>query len=172
MPTADVFNLDGTPYKTADVDTGQMDLFESRSRELAVTQDGRMDRYALVREFGDTFDPPQDYDFCVKLIHEEVKEVAEAAAHLLKELADLNYVMTWAAMNGVDYLDAATIDNITKLQAHWGDYVDPDISDESFLRVHLSNMSKLTADGYVLRRADGKILKSKMYREPNLLDLV
>lgn len=37
-----------------------------------------------------------------------------------------------------------------------------------FEEVHASNMSKVPADGKVLRRADGKILKPATYREPDL----
>lgn len=43
---------------------------------------------------------------------------------------------------------------------------------EAYRRVHKSNMSKLTADGKVLRREDGKVQKSELYKEPDLTDLV
>lgn len=42
---------------------------------------------------------------------------------------------------------------------------------EAYRRVHKSNMSKLTADGRVLRREDGKVQKSELYKEPDLKDL-
>lgn len=42
---------------------------------------------------------------------------------------------------------------------------------EAYKRVHKSNMSKLTADGKVLRREDGKVLKSDLYTPPDLKDL-
>lgn len=42
---------------------------------------------------------------------------------------------------------------------------------EAYRRVHKSNMSKLTADGKVLRREDGKVQKSELYKEPDLKDL-
>ena len=38
--------------------------------------------------------------------------------------------------------------------------------EEVFYEVHKSNMSKLGPDGEVLRREDGKILKSELYKEP------
>lgn len=41
-----------------------------------------------------------------------------------------------------------------------------------FVEVHRSNMSKLGADGQVLRRADGKVLKGPGYQPPTLDDLV
>jgi len=40
--------------------------------------------------------------------------------------------------------------------------------DELFAEVHRSNMSKLDADGTVIRRHDGKVLKSNLYSPPNL----
>jgi len=56
-----------------------------------------------------------------------------------KEMADLLYVIygTYAAI-GID-------------------------ADKVFTEVHRSNMSKLTKDGKVLRRDDGKVLKSDQY---------
>jgi predicted HAD superfamily Cof-like phosphohydrolase len=42
---------------------------------------------------------------------------------------------------------------------------------EAYRRVHKSNMSKLTEDGKVLRREDGKVQKSNLYKEPDLKDL-
>lgn len=43
--------------------------------------------------------------------------------------------------------------------------------EESFKRVHESNMTKVV-DGKVLRREDGKILKPDTYRRVDLTDLV
>lgn len=40
--------------------------------------------------------------------------------------------------------------------------------DACFKEVHSSNMSKLMPDGTVLRREDGKVLKSDQYRAPDL----
>jgi Uncharacterized protein conserved in bacteria len=40
--------------------------------------------------------------------------------------------------------------------------------DEAFTEVHLSNMTKLDKDGNVLRREDGKVLKSDLYKEPDM----
>lgn len=44
--------------------------------------------------------------------------------------------------------------------------------EQAFGRVHKSNMSKLTKDGKVLRREDGKVLKSDQYKPCNLKDLI
>lgn len=43
--------------------------------------------------------------------------------------------------------------------------------DLAYERVHKSNMSKLTEAGEVVRRGDGKVLKSEQYKEPYLEDL-
>jgi len=95
-----------------------------------------------------------------KLIEEEFQEVADAMdnveydpypgceADLLKELADLVYVVYGTAVSlGMD-LDTAVE------------------------RVHQSNMSKLGEDGKPIYREDGKCLKGQNYLPPNLEDLV
>jgi predicted HAD superfamily Cof-like phosphohydrolase len=95
-----------------------------------------------------------------KLITEEYKEVIEELGYvwgkepivlrdpnfkinipkLAKELADLEYVVDGtAAVFGIPH-------------------------DEVFAEVHSSNMSKLDKDGNVVRREDGKVLKSELYR--------
>lgn len=43
-----------------------------------------------------------------------------------------------------------------------------DMLEQCFDEVHRSNMSKLGADGRVVLRADGKVLKSSNYFKPNL----
>lgn len=113
---------------------------------------------------------PSNYEsvgFRMRLIAEEYKEVIDAAgcveaqgwpvvnmsdqchtAHLLKELADLAYVIYGTA------------------EAFGWDL------DEAVKRVHESNMSKLGADGKPIYREDGKVLKGPNYREPYLGDLV
>jgi predicted HAD superfamily Cof-like phosphohydrolase len=40
--------------------------------------------------------------------------------------------------------------------------------DEAIYRVHVSNMSKLGADGKPIHREDGKVLKGPNYREPDM----
>ncbi|MEV1019756.1 MazG nucleotide pyrophosphohydrolase domain-containing protein [Streptomyces sp. NPDC050264] len=124
-----------------------------------------------VAEFREMFDgtadaeSPELADHRETLLTEEAHEAAEALTHLAKtlrtggdpltayqavakELADVLYVTYGAA-------DALGID----LPA-------------VFTEVHRSNMSKLDANGHVLRRADGKVLKGPAYQPPNLDDLV
>lgn len=83
------------------------------------------------------------------------QEIEEAGAvsketqmNLLKELADLQYVLSGTAV--VFDLPLA----------------------EVFSRVHESNMSKLDAEGKPQYRADGKILKGPLYHPPALEDLL
>ena len=101
----------------------------------------------------------------ISLICEEHQEVLEEIAEgetsgeylpkkdinlekLAKELADLMYVTLGTAVSfGIN------MDNV-------------------FAEVHRSNMSKLTKDGEVLRRSDGKVLKSDQYTPANLKDII
>ena len=103
--------------------------------------------------------------FRMDLIQEEMLELKQAVdsvcgkiwyqkavppsdvAHILKELADCQYVIS-------GFADA------------FGLPIQP-----AFVRVHESNMSKLE-DGKPVKREDGKVLKGKNYTPPNLLDLV
>ena len=72
------------------------------------------------------------------------QEIMEA---FIKEMADLLYVLYW---------NAARFDiNL----------------DEAFLRVHLSNLSKVGPDGKVIKAPNGKVLKPETYHKPKLADL-
>lgn len=95
----------------------------------------------------------------LRLIEEEFNEFKEAywefqfqpcpknLEHLIKELADLQYVTSgFAATFNIDL-------------------------GEAFRRVHESNMSKLDDDGNPIKRADGKVLKGPNYKPPYLEDL-
>lgn len=104
-----------------------------------------------------------------KLIQEETAEVVEAIevlqmeiirgkkgtkeewANLLKELADLQYVLSGTIVS----LNPLSCDFIT-----------------AFNRVHNSNMSKLDDEGKPIHRKDGKVIKGPNYIPPNLEDLI
>lgn len=76
------------------------------------------------------------------------EEIRAAKAALLKELCDLQYVLSGFAVTfGLPF-------------------------DEAFKRVHESNMSKLGPDGKPIYRDDGKVLKGPNYKKPDLSDLV
>ena len=87
-------------------------------------------------------------EFADAHVHLLERPSQETAAHCLKELTDLVYTeFQYAANEGWPLMQA-------------------------LLRVHVSNMSKLGADGRPVRREDGKILKSEFYKPPFLDDLV
>jgi len=90
----------------------------------------------------------------IRLIREEYEELTlsinenKNKEDILKELCDLVYVcIGFADTYGWDF-------------------------DVAFNKVHQSNMSKLDKNGDPIYRKDGKILKSELYEEPNLQDLV
>ena len=76
------------------------------------------------------------------------EEIKAAKAALLKELCDLQYVLSGFAVTfGLPF-------------------------DEAFKRVHESNMSKLGPDGKPIYREDGTVLKGPNYKKPDASDLV
>lgn len=137
------------------------------------------DAATLVRDFQTKFEIPDDPVLWTNLVKEEFKELAEAAEHLLKEAADVAYVA-----NGL--INIVGIDEADRLLEEQGigpgippllnDLIDVfiahGVSDEAFLRVHKSNLSKLGDDGKPLRREDGKVLKGPNYQPPVLTDLI
>lgn len=132
-----------------------------------------LDREDKVAEFHAAFKHPinvqNDEDLIVlrnKLIYEEYDELkdelaaamvdiqtfgqisSKTKARMLKEMADLQYVLSGLAVALGLPLQIA------------------------FNRVHASNMSKLGKDGKPILREDGKILKGPNYTPPDLEDLV
>jgi predicted HAD superfamily Cof-like phosphohydrolase len=113
----------------------------------------------LVREFHLAFGldartrpaevPPELAAHRGELLAEEAAEVAEVAVEgpldrLAHELADVVYVAYGTALvHGIDL-------------------------DEVIAEIHRANMSKLGPDGQVARRPDGKVLKGKHYRAPDV----
>lgn len=103
-------------------------------------------------------DQGRDAHMIIACIAEELEEFDEAAAdyeftpsqdtraQLCKEWADLQYVVSQAALY----------------------YGIP--ADAAFNRVHNSNMTKVV-DGNVIYREDGKILKPESYEAPNMYGL-
>lgn len=119
--------------------------------------------FDLVREFMLTFDQvvkskpemPEDNIQLLRynLIAEELEELDDALfdndlVEVADALTDLLYVVYGAGHAfGID-LDAC------------------------FAEVHRSNMSKLDAQGQVVRRDDGKVLKSDLYSPPDLKSIL
>lgn len=93
--------------------------------------------------------PNNERDLRIRLIFEEAREFADAAAasdliEIADALADLVYVTYGAALHyGID-LDAAVAE------------------------IHRANMSKIGRRGDVIMRPDGKVLKGRAYRSPKL----
>lgn len=100
--------------------------------------------------------PQEVHELRMRVMQEEVAEYAEEYAlsgdddarlqAVVKELADIAYTL-------------------------FGTVVSHGLQEEFervFDAVHESNMSKLDADGKPIYRADGKVLKSKLYHEPDL----
>jgi len=95
----------------------------------------------------------EDRDLRINLIKEEFEELLVAfdtddLIESIDALVDLLYV-TYGA------LDVLGVDG-----------------DMAFEEVHSSNLSKLSAEGKVIKREDGKILKGPNFREPDLLKVL
>ena len=124
----------------------------------------------MVKEFQAKFETSDDPALWTRLILEERAEVEKAAAEFLKELADLLYVAHgYLAVIGECPEMPAFPPWMAAIMSFLED--ECDILNETFKRVHESNMSKLGDDGQPVRREDGKILKGPNYKPPTLLDL-
>jgi len=141
-------------------------------------------------EFFKSFGASLDMRLWIKLIREELDELADALEEnddeaILKEFSDLCYVVVGLStllpgdVRANDILPEEEADELRLLMFKVNvskkvlkEYFDPDILDEAFHRVHESNMSKLGEDGKPLKREDGKILKGPNYKAPDLSDLV
>jgi predicted HAD superfamily Cof-like phosphohydrolase len=105
----------------------------------------RLNRYRLIKEEFDEL-AVEIADSNAQVWRGEGRKQYEKSnrERLLKEMADLVYVLYGTAVAmGMDL-------------------------DEAVRRVHTSNMSKRTLYGEVLRRGDGKVLKSDQYVPPDL----
>ncbi len=91
-----------------------------------------------------------DMDEAIALLEQGKKVPHELYVNMLKELADVQVVLSGAAVA------LKPLKNI----------------EEAFTRVHQSNMSKLGKDGKPILREDGKVLKGPYYSKPDLSDLV
>jgi hypothetical protein len=130
-----------------------------------------IDRVSLVKQFqkGDP-EYPSDPMFHYTLIREEIDEVAKAYAELLKELSDLEYVLIGAHCKKIQEFPEDIVANLYAFE-HLYQAIQPAVLNEAFLRVHRSNMTKLT-NGRLVKREDGKILKPDTYEPPNMMELV
>lgn len=130
-----------------------------------------------VKEFSDAFKTNPDIWF--KLILEESKELIHAWAEVLKESADVVYVLSGAVNDHGNFAydaafqgeDLATVEKAMFLLTLLEVVSTHNLRMEAFERVHTSNMSKLGDDGQPVRREDGKVLKGPNYQPPFLDDL-
>ncbi|MGB0384087.1 MAG: hypothetical protein ACPGWR_04605 [Ardenticatenaceae bacterium] len=120
------------------------------------------EQLAKLREFHETFEcyledeptvqiPREVFEVRVKLFEEELAEYGEAYQD-----GDL-----------VEVADALT-DMLYVLLGTFVTHGLQDVAINLFDEVHRSNMSKLDENGGVVRRADGKVLKSALYSPPDL----
>ena len=131
-----------------------MTVYEQKLRECHQAMECAIDtplsvetlelRYRLLKEELDELKVETD-TLCQEL-KSTGKTTLETRTRMLKELSDLQYVLSGMAVSFNLPLE------------------------EAFLRVHNSNMSKLV-DGKPLKRADGKFLKGPNYQPPHLEDL-
>jgi predicted HAD superfamily Cof-like phosphohydrolase len=108
----------------------------------------------IPKEMG--FPSPEVIELRMKLIDEEVAEFKEAVAdgdfvNAMKELVDCSYVILGAALS-------------------FG--ITPEVWRQCFQEVQRSNLSKLDKNGEVIRRSDGKILKSELYSAADLSKVI
>ena len=132
----------------------KMTIYEEKLRECHQAMECALDsplteetlqlRYKLLDE--ELNELKAEIDTLCQELQTTGKTTVETRCKMLKELSDLQYVLSGMAVSFNLPLE------------------------EAFLRVHTSNMSKLV-DGKPLKRADGKFLKGPNYQPPHLDDL-
>lgn len=150
-----------------------------------ISKEGWTDLIWDVAEFDQTFETSGNLELKIAMLEEEVKEFYQElwelgnTPNLLKEYGDILYVAEGMLSRIED--DEFEIVNESKAVAFefcinsmmniaknnrtlWTD----DQINEATRIIHKSNMSKLTEDGQVLRREDGKVLKSDQYKAPDM----
>ncbi len=132
--------------------------------------------FELVREFHEKFSlvpkptQPSTLNLTEALIRLRVKLLDEEFNELVDEFYSYEdeYCESFKKTDDIDQTKVAK-ELADLLYVTYGFFDELGINaDEVFRRVHESNMSKLDKDGNVLRREDGKILKSDLYQEPTL----
>lgn len=131
------------------------------SEDLIVQDSGISDLINKVRDFRYAFNLPsretptliasQEFELNYKLSNEENLEYLDACedndkVEILDALVDELYI--WCG----------------KVLSHGMQ----DLITDAFKEVHASNMSKLDANGFPIKRADGKVMKGENYFTPNL----
>lgn len=138
------------------------------------------------RVFGRTPDPETPTVTCetsrllrAKLIWEEMNELFEELGIKLSTYEQFGKEGSWFKIvpelipnHEVDLIKVAK-ETADLLYVTYGTAASMGLPiDKVYDAVHESNMSKRNADGSVSRREDGKVLKSDLYREPNIKELL
>jgi predicted HAD superfamily Cof-like phosphohydrolase len=129
----------------------------------------------MVAEFQQTFETPKDPEMWAGLVHEETNELLQAFVNVMKELADLNYVIA-------GYLNICEENDAAPREGERGDKLYQALMALDIIEfwlqhgvplpktlelVHEANMSKVGDDGEPLRDSEtGKILKGPNYKPP------
>jgi hypothetical protein len=152
---------------------------QDKEEKLLLLLTDERENSELVAEFLQSFEVPANAASVAlyeTLITEEAKEVREAAAHLLKELTDLEYVCeAHKQVGGDQHRVGPILKSILDEEILFAllDAFPVEIERAAKLRVHYSNMSKLGDDGRPVRReTDNKVLKGPNYKPCELEDLV
>lgn len=90
--------------------------------------------------------------------------------NLMKE-ENREYIVASANKDLVEVLDSL-VDQLYVLAGTINQHGLQDVIEEAFNRVHANNLTKIGADGKVIRDADGKILKPECFVPVDLSDLV
>lgn len=118
----------------------------------------------------------------VEVFHEAFKQKNGAGPMLLlTEESDLRHRLMAEENN--EYLEACDKEDIVEIADALGDQLYilcgtilkhglQHKIEEVFNEIHLSNMSKLDADGNPILRQDGKIMKSNRYFKPDIAKIV
>lgn len=118
----------------------------------------------------------------VEIFHEAFKQKNGTGPALLDEKG---YVLRWNLMleENDEYLQACVAEDIVEIADALGDQLYilcgtilkhglQHKIEEVFNEIHLSNMSKLDANGEPIFRDDGKILKSNRYFKPDIEKII
>jgi len=153
-------------YKDSDFDKKTIDrILKQIKADVDIERNDVLDFVERVREFREAFNlpvrktpiliPKNEYDLNFKLSKEENEEYLDACddndkVEVLDALVDEFYI--WCG----------------KVLSHGMQ----DLIKDAFHEVHGSNMSKLDANGFPIKRADGKVMKGENYYKPNLKKII
>ena len=150
-----------------------------------ISKEGWTDLIWDVAEFDQTFETSGNLELKIAMLEEEVKEFYQElwefgnTPNLLKEYGDILYVaegmlsrieddtfeiMDESKATAFEFCINGMLNIAKNNRTLW---TDAQINEATSI-IHKSNMSTLTKEGEVLRREDGKVLKSDQYVAPNM----